>query len=217
MIAPYTHYNVLMTGTTTGWMNWHGLRLDTAADPIVRALAEKTWIIWNESQPRFLESYQWHLPYADDGESADEVYKWVRYIGGRDNVEQFQVADFNEILKKLSVARCAHLSYESFETGARMGVEQCLKVVGRLFPGPGKPIHASPFEHQSMPDNKVVVRRAHQDFNSCPWLAHMIDQNGMMWANGHLSGNLLPGWIQNRKLIAGESIAPLPEKYKYKS
>jgi hypothetical protein len=211
IIEPFVHVNCLVTGTEPGWMNFFGLRLDGAADPTLRALAEASWRSWNESEPRKLEHGQWHLPYADDPQSSDEVEAWRCEVHADPSLGSDDVL---QTLLRVSVARCAHLSHESFETGERMGVERCLAVVDKLFPGPGKPIHASPFEHQAYVDEEVTVLGAVRDAVDCPWLDSLLSADGKMWKNGHLSGNLGPGWIQNRKLLPGEAVAPLPEVYR---
>lgn len=194
MIAPYTHYNVLMTGTAPGWLNFMGLRLDGAADPIVRALADKIWIVWNESTPRVLESPEWAIPYADDDQTCEELLEYLYKLKQLGDLEQ----NNNKILQKMSVARCAHLSYTSFETGDRMTVEQCLKLYDRLVGS--VPIHASPAEHQATPDRMLAGR-----------IMPRIEAN---WEHPELAGNLGPGWIQLRKLLPNEAVAPLPEKYR---
>ncbi len=206
MIAPYVHYNVLMTGTEPGWLNFFGLRLDGAADPIVRALAEAIWREWNESKPRTLKPGEWHLPYADDEQSIDEA-----------SGPEFQLSGLEllPILQKMSVARCAHLSYTSFETGNRMTVEQCLSLYDRLL----KSLHVSPMEHQASPDEAIdhrieieipkddLQRQSDRENRFIPisWTCR--------FAHPEQSGVLGPGWRQMR-MILGESIAPLPEAYR---
>lgn len=196
ILEPFLHVNVLVTGTTPGWMNFFGLRLDKAAQPEIRALAEACWRVWNDSAPRTLKTGEWHLPYADDNDSICEsnVF-WEQW--DRRKASGYE-GSYVDIRKRLSVARCAHLSYESFETGARMTVEQCLQVYDKLVGS--VPIHASPAEHQATPDRM-----------DDPVIVHYSNEP---WAHPELGGNLGPGWIQLRKTLPGEAIAPLPEVYR---
>ena len=182
-IESHVHVHCLATATTRGWMNFFGLRLDKAADPTLRALAEEAWRGWNESVPRKLEPGQWHLPYADDPEENEQI--WVEANGGG-----IVTKDQEEIFIKVSVARCAHLSYESFASpGRRMSIEECIALHDRFVNS--VPMHASPMEHIAAADE-------------------LIDGN---WKRKGLGGNLGDGWIQYRKLLANESIAPLPAQY----
>lgn len=205
MMQPHLHYNVLMTGTEPGWMNFMGLRLDGAADPIVRALAEQCWRELNESQPKKLTPGVWHLPYADDDQSMEEAraFSGYSYAPGGAYMPAMDTDMMLNTLQKMSVARCAHLSYTSFETGERMSVEKCLDLHRRLVGG--VPIHASPAEHQATPDRPNVFKGP--EIGAAP-----IEP--IQWANDDLAGNLGPGWIQLRKLLPNEAVAPLPEAYR---
>lgn len=189
IIEPFIHVNCLVTATTPGWMNFFGLRLDRASDPTLRALAEASWKIWNESKPNKLEPGQWHLPFANDEETILNVIN--SYPPG---------SKFDEVndLIKISVARCARLSYLSFETKKCSTIEEDLDLYNRLVSGPI--IHASPAEHQATPDK----------------LCDPLDNPPSLtpdWIHLEQSGNFGPGWRQFRKLLPNESIAPLPKEY----
>jgi thymidylate synthase ThyX len=200
IIEPYIHVHCLMTGVEAGWMNFFGLRLDKAADPTLQALAEACWVEWNESEPDKLEPGEWHLPYIDDDDP------WNAYLllsGGIKPTDVSRNLSYSshenwpqvlDILKKVSAAHCARLSYQSFDTGKRSTIEEDLNLFNRLVGGPV--LHASPCEHQCTPDQ---------------WydLVHMGASN---WGHPELHGNL-HGWVQHRKLLSGEAIAPLPEGY----
>lgn len=220
MVETYVHVNALMTGTESGWMNFFGLRLDRAADPTLRALAERCWLAWNESQPRKLTPGEWHLPYANDHQSANEAVEFLCMEETRKLLINGSGIFSNgiEILKKMSVARCAHLSYESFETGQRMTVERCLELYQKLVGS--VPLHASPAEHQATPDETIdhqVTIEVPQDD-----LQGQIDRDGRLlrsswtyhWSHPELAGNLGPGWVQLRKTLANEAVAQLPEAYR---
>lgn len=174
------HVNVLVTGTHDGWMNFFGLRLDSYAQPEIRTLAEAQWRCWNDHQPTLLQPGQWHLPFIEDSDWESCPDKFGT-----------SVKDVEAYMIKISVARCARLSYLSFETNKRSTIEEDLALYQRLVGS--SPIHASPAEHQATPDGFREL------FNN--------------WHNPHLAGNLGPGWIQFRKQLPNENIAPLPKEY----
>ena len=133
IIEPYIHVNCLVTGTDRGWLNFFGLRLDQNADPTLQILAQNAWKVWQESKPQLLQPGQWHLPYIEIDKDGPAIYATS--------------ADIMETAKKVSSARCARLSYLSFDTGKRSTIEEDLKLYNRLVGS--TPIHASPLEHQA--------------------------------------------------------------------
>lgn len=60
------------------------------------------------------------------------------------------------------------------------------------------PLHASPMEHQA----------------TLTWGYVGGEPAATGWKQPNLAGNLAPGWVQYRKLILGEAVAPLPERYR---
>jgi thymidylate synthase ThyX len=201
VIEPYLHVNCLVTGTTWAWLNFFGLRLDGAADPTLQILAQRAWRAWNESVPTVLRPGEWHLPYADDERSIWEAAE--EHHDQFANPSHPRNDSLLEIRKMMSAARCARLSYQSFATGKRSTVEEDLDLYARLL-NEGGPLHASPMEHQATPDFRMtrpVVFGLKGD---------MVED----WANPDLGGNLGPGWVQARKLLIGEAVAPLPEAYR---
>lgn len=66
---------------------------------------------------------------------------------------------------------------------------------------PSEPtLSASPAEHQATPDKQVEIG------GSAGW--PLYD-----WLEGDKAGNLGPGWIQYRKTLPSEALAPLPKEY----
>lgn len=197
IIEPFIHCHVLVTGTEAGWMNYFGLRLDSAAEPTIRALAELQWKHYSEHQPIKLEPDQWHLPFIDD-ETWDT-------IGNKKDAYDFEIKQAIGVPIRISVARCARLSYNSFETSRRSTIEEDLKLYDRLVGS--SPIHASPAEHQAMPD--ILVARNHELKRT----GKPTIKLGDIWENPNSGGNFGPGWIQYRKILPGENLAPLPKEY----
>lgn len=192
ILEPFLHIRVIATSTEPGLLNFFGLRLDCAAQPEIRVLAEKIWAAWNESKPMLLPLHAWHLPFISIEDKDQCNYELSRG----------SVGEVLSKLRQVSAARCARVSYLSFETGKRSTIEEDLRLFEKL--ALSSPKHLSPLEHQATPDDKVcsLLHRSKQDDESC--LGN--------YCRPDLHGNLL-GWQQFRKMILGESIAPLPEGY----
>lgn len=205
ILEPFLHINVVVTATD--YLNFFGLRLDKAAQPEIRALAEAMWRAWNESTPEKLQPGDWHLPFISFEDKIATV----------DMCDSIHAAE--DIRRMVSVARCARTSYVSFETGKRSTIEEDLKLYTDklgLPPTsataawkPERPIHASPAEHQLTPDrwghplSRNVIA---PDTTSDPLRAG--------WQHPEQHGNMY-GYRQFRKMLPGESMAPLPEGYVY--
>jgi thymidylate synthase ThyX len=185
ILEPFIHINVVCTATK--YDNFFGLRLDENADPTMQALAKAMWDAYSQSTPRHLSTGEWHLPYI----TPDDWNSWKQLQMAQ---EHWTHEEYITRLIKMSVARCARVSYQSFETGKQSTLEEDLKLFDRLLAN--APIHASPAEHQATPDDRVE---------------HKFGQS-VKWAMKHEHGNFT-GWRQYRKMLKGEAIAPLPEKY----
>lgn len=185
LLMPFTSANVVLTSTE--WDNFFGLRLDAAAEPTMRYLAERMWVAYNECEPRALTPGQWHTPFIGDmrGEDGDAIHGFML---SNDTVDIEQ-----ELAIKVSVARCARVSYESHETQRRSTVEEDLRLYDRL----ASSGHWSPFEHQATPDEPGGV---------------IAPDQPVTWSHAAEHGNLA-GWLQYRKMMPNESAAALPEPY----
>lgn len=157
VLEPFSHINVICTGTD--WANFFALRCHPDAQPEIRDLAEKMRALLETNEPKLLQSGEWHLPLVDP--------------------EDWNHGDL-EVMKKVSVARCARVSYFTFD-GKRSTVEDDVKLYDKLLGS--EPLHSSPAEHQCTPDS---------------WLDHG-------WCDPSFHGNLM-GWIQLRKLLPNECV-----------
>jgi thymidylate synthase ThyX len=194
ILEPFIHINVVVTATE--YMNFFGLRLDAGAQPEIRALAETMWAAYNRATPirpneiiHTLRPGQWHLPYVKYEPSGSNRYQ--------EGVELTQAI-------RQSVARCARVSYRSFETGKESTLDEDLALYDKLLGS--QPIHASPAEHQATPDSGHFIHGLTQE-------ARPDGRIGIMWDHPAEQGNFV-GWCQYRKMLPGEAIAPLPEKYR---
>lgn len=148
ILEPFAHINVLVSSTE--WDNFFSLRNHADAQPEIEILAKEIINALTTSEPKAFGYYDWHLPFITDEEK--DIYN-------------------EETLKKISVARCASVSYKTVD-GQPMTVERAIAIFDKLYTA--KPFHASPFEHIARP------------------LASSL--------NERLTGNF-DGWIQYRKLL----------------
>lgn len=172
ILEPFLHINVIVTATE--WANFFALRLAPDAQPEMHELARHMFEAYKASTPTPLAFNQWHLPF-------------VRNVDG----EVFKDPSHFTDLIAISVARCARVSYESFETGRISSINEDLELAARLRSSG----HMSPFEHQCTPDGVFL-----DDFGP------------PVFKQPHLHGNLT-GFIQYRKMIADEAVAKMPEGY----
>lgn len=174
ILEPFTHINVVVTSTK--WANFFALRLHPDAQPEMRALAQAMLNALKASTPKVLKQDEWHLPFIreEDHEAIEgHLLQEFGFLRSSDS-ERLDLA------RKVSVARCARVSYRSFETQRDSTIGEDLELYDRLLAQ--QPIHASPAEHQATPDR-------------------LLSMGG--WVFPHLHGNL-EGWLQYRKMLPNE-------------
>lgn len=155
---PFAHIDVIVTATD--FNNFFALRYHEDAQPEIHELARVMYEAYRASTPKLLKAGEWHLPYILDEE---------RLVYSLDD------------LIKMSVARCARVSYLNHDQSAP-DITKDIKLFDRLLVR--APLHASPAEHEGTPDR-------------------MIDGK---WEFPELHGNLT-GWIQYRKTLPNEYIS----------
>lgn len=129
VLEPYAHITVVCTATD--YANFFALRCHEAAQPEIRVLAEKMYEELMANSPVLLPPGKWHLPFVNPSD-------YDTMVDGQYLPES--------ILIKMSVARCARVSYLNHE-GKKPTLEEDLKLYERLVGS--APIHASPAEHQA--------------------------------------------------------------------
>lgn len=171
IIEPWLHINVVVSATD--WANFHALRRHPDAQPEIKALADAMWEAQQASTPERLQPGQWHLPYFD-------LRKDVNLLPTRPEGDVTPWSDwFNTLAIKVSVARCARVSYLTHD-GKQPNVEEDLKLHDRLVGS--TPLHASPAEHQATPDTGIG-----------------------RWDHPSEHGNFR-GWRQYRKMLPNENV-----------
>lgn len=169
LLDTFQHIKVIVTATE--WDNFFKLRLDASAQPEMRALAKAMKVAMDWSIPTELGIGKWHLPYVDlntDSIELDHKYD----------------VPIKEGLIKLSVARCARVSYLNHDKSSP-DIKKDIELADKLVDAR----HMGPLEHQLTP---MEFPRDNFDFEM--GVTH-IDRNWWKW-----SGNSR-GWLQYRHLI----------------
>ena len=122
LLEPFMYHTVIATGVA--WQNFFEQRCSALAQPEIRVAAEMMREVYLDSEPQALGFDEWHTPYIQPDEDFDI-----------------------EIAKKVSVARCARVSYLTHD-GVR-DVAKDLELFERLTDA--NPMHASPLEHVATP------------------------------------------------------------------
>lgn len=158
VIEPYLYVHGIITATE--WDNWFALRDHDAAQPEIRALAQAMRMAMDANTPTLIQHGDWHLPYITDADRE---------------IAALEPSDEREaclLLRRLSAARCARISYEPFDGDPSWARE--IERADRLM----RDGHWSPFEHQATPDRMI----------------------GDVWGKPSLHANY-HGWIQSRHLL----------------
>lgn len=168
LLEPFTYVEVLLTATD--WANFFSLRLHEDAQPEMQDLAQAIKSAMDASEQTLLQPGEWHLPYVQPSD-------WDACNWNGDSWEESL-----EIMKRLSVSRCAKISYTAFD-GTVEPIEKELERYSRLMES--QPCHSSPSEHQATPDE--------------------YDSDIGEWHYSHQHANLR-GWRQLRKTLPNEYV-----------
>ena len=148
LLEPFMWHTALITATD--WANFFALRTHpkaTAAFQIIASLMADAYV---QHAPKSLEVGEWHLPYADDPTTKQEV---VNHLGkGRNDITiPFTEDEIRPVLLQVSAGRCARVSYLT-QDGKR-DVIQDIRLHDDLVLRQGDPsldpAHGSPLEHQA--------------------------------------------------------------------
>ncbi len=134
LMEPFQYHTAILSGTE--WANMLAQRCHPDAQPEFQELAHAIYEAYITCKPMPLCAGQWHLPYI----TADDRDEAIRLSFGSDPL----FTDAIETLIRVSVARCARVSYMT-QAGVRDLTED-LKLWDRLLSG-GHNGHWSPLEH----------------------------------------------------------------------
>jgi hypothetical protein len=137
LLEPYMWHRIIVTATQ--WENFFRQRCSPLAQPEIRLVAEAMRSALADSTPEKLEFGQWHMPYIDSetlGWTYDEAQSHPTW-------EEHAV----ELQKRISVARCARVSYLTHDgvrdPSADLGLYDKLVTAD--------PPHWAPLEHVATP------------------------------------------------------------------
>jgi len=181
LLEPFSHIQVVVTATE--WDNFFLQRLDKNAQPEIQELARVMKEAMDNSIPFKMPLTAWHCPFIE-AKDWDEVEFYIRREGQETWDDMSEVA-LQHIIK-ISVARCARVSYGLNERGWG-DIEKDLALYDMLLTNN----HWSPFEHQATPMKYWLSPYA---VGHALGVTH-VDNDQFLW-----SGNF-KGWIQNRQLI----------------
>lgn len=172
LLEPFMWHTVIVTATE--WNNFFWLRNNKMAHPDLHRTAKLMQEAYEDNEPKQLGIGEWHLPYVHEDE---------------DGVVGFRETTDTDVLIKLSVARCARVSYLTHD--GKRDLEADIALHDRLLDAG----HMSPFEHVARPMHAVDVFPV-----GCHGGAEDLRLRRVpaLW-----SGNFR-GWVQYRKTIAGE-------------
>jgi hypothetical protein len=171
----HAHIKVLVTSTL--WENFFQLRAHPDAQPEFYKLANEIIAALEESQPKELKPFEWHLPYVTRPDRLDQF------------VAKDDIAEKNRKLRLISAARCARVSYTTIDDARFSCISDDYNLGSRLVAA--CPLHASPMEHQATPDPFNSRRHLWGNFHG--WVQHrkMFTNEACMENSHALSHNLV--------------------------
>ena len=137
---PWMYITTVVTADQYAFANMFHQRDHKDAQPEFRALARLMWVEYNMATPKQLKVGEWHLPFIDDEDRAEAlVFVQGSRICGK-------LLEVDEVLKQVSVGRCARVSYLN-HNGVR-NIREDIDLHNKM--KNSKPGHWSPFEHVAM-------------------------------------------------------------------
>lgn len=145
LLEPFMFHKVLCTATDYG--NFFNLRAHDQAEIHIQHLAYEMLRVYNESTPTKLNEGEWHIPFGDKFD--DERIRQL-VISENPSVGSLELmGQVNALKLRISTARCARISYNSFE-----GKDDYVADI-RLFDTLLSSGHLSPFEHIARAENNT--------------------------------------------------------------
>lgn len=150
LLEPFMWHTIVVTSTE--WQNFFDQRCSPLAQPEIRVTAEAMRDALDNSSPTVVQDRGWHLPYVDD---HDHEAVATKVLFGPS-----MHRDAVEILKKVSAARCARVSYLT-QDGER-DLDTDVALYERLVSA--DPPHWSPLEHVATPWRSNVEKAYGLDY-----------------------------------------------------
>lgn len=139
LLEPFMWHKIIVTATD--YENFFALRDHGDAEIHIAEAAHKMLTAYNEFTPKILNPGDWHVPFGDKFD--DKRMKDVVFYDSIKGAESFRLNIVEEVKRKVSVARCARISYNNFEgkDDYSADIKMCDKLFGSV------PRHLSPAEH----------------------------------------------------------------------
>jgi thymidylate synthase ThyX len=163
LLEPFMWHTVIVTSTE--WDNWTHLRDNEMAHPEIQKIAHLMVEAMSKSTPQHLTHSQWHLPLIREEDYYDAELKC--------EVAQTSIYDF---LKKVSVGRCARVSYLTHD--GKRDLDADVQLADRLLEAG----HMSPFEHVARPMTELELECYRRD--------RVFLKSGRAWNNVRLPSQL---------------------------
>ncbi len=179
LLEPFMWHTALISGTE--YSNFFNLRDNKDAHPDFRDLAHAMRELYSSREPTKRGYQDWHTPLA-----LDEDLDGLSVVEG--------IVDWDELRCKVSVGRCARVSYLTHD--GKRDPQADIDLCDRLLSSG----HMSPFEHVARPMTEEELSLFCQ--KTYVWDA----QHGRFDHDGgatYFLGNV-QGWVQYRKLIPHE-------------
>lgn len=185
MAEPWSHITVIVTADEFGLANFFAQRDHEDAQPEFRILARKAWVAYNMSKPKQLKLNEWHLPYIHDWDILEITRHW--YPNDKEKAI--------DALKKISVGRCARVSYLNHD-GARH-LNEDIRLHDKLVSG--YPGHWSPLEHVAQATSLPAASgniRGWKQYRKC------FDKENILalkpWKESHYQDELAEYFAENK-------------------
>ena len=163
---PWMHITTVVTADQYAIANMFHQRDHEDAQPEFRALARLMWVEYNMTTPKELKVDEWHLPFIKDQDRTDALQ--LAQAGTSASYDELK-GKVVEILKKVSVGRCARVSYLNHDgvRDIRADIDLHDKMKN------SKPGHWSPFEHVA---KALTIPATQAKLHG--WRPYRMDQQG---------------------------------------
>ena len=163
---------------------------ESQAEIHIQALAEAMLGAMNESIPNQLEAGEWHIPFGDRIDYT--LHKW-NFLP---NITELWGKDMSKYGIKIATARCARLSYMTFD--GEIDYEKDIKLHDQLLESK----HFSPFEHcarvmHNQEYKEFIKGKVYRELENHDYIE--IPENTEGWCNN------FRGFISYRYLIENEN------------
>jgi thymidylate synthase ThyX len=164
LLEPFMWHTIIVTATD--YDNFFALRSHPMAQPEIRVTSDQMRAAYNASTPTALGLGEWHMPYID-GADYDAAANLV--APGQTSIKGLNHGRISELLRQVSAARCARVSYLTHD--GRRSLEADITLYKRLTGA--RPPHSSPLEHVATPSFADTVPG---NFRGWYQLRHIVEQ-----------------------------------------